>query len=330
VVEADGGGAGAVTVEIVDDLQEIRSEWESLWNRTPDASPFQHPAWVIPWARVYAPGRCRAAALRKDGRLESLAAAFVWERTLLLAGTGPSDHSTALLAPGAETAVDELVDRLADAVHEPFDRIDLKQLPPRTALAAGSEGESCVVLALNGEDGMANVPAKMRSNWRYAVRRLERQGATVELASAEQASDAAAELKRLHLMRWNSEGQEGVIADELVQQHLRLAIAELAGAGLLRMHRLRAGGDVVAVLFAMRGGASTCYYLSGFNPAWAKLSPGTALVGTAIARAAEEGCREFDFLRGQEEYKYGWGAEDRPMGRRVMPAPARENAAACA
>jgi CelD/BcsL family acetyltransferase involved in cellulose biosynthesis len=42
------------------------------------------------------------------------------------------------------------------------------------------------------------------------------------------------------------------------------------------------------------------------------------LVGCAIEAAAEEGAREFDFLRGREAYKYRWGARDRPtFGRRL-------------
>jgi CelD/BcsL family acetyltransferase involved in cellulose biosynthesis len=319
-----------VRIEISSDLAALRGEWEELWKRAPEASPFQHPAWVIPWAEVYAPHRCRAAALRKGGRLEALVPAFVWSQTLLLAGTGPSDHSSPLFAPGSEDLAEAMLDRLVSATDEAFDRIDLKQLPSGSPFARDDSGERCIVLRLDGENGMTNVPKKMRSNWRYSVRRLEREGATVDLVPPEEAEEAAGELKRLHAMRWRAEGEEGVLADDLAGRHIRIAIPQLARAGLVRMHRLRLAGETIAILFAMRGARSTCYYLSGFDPDYAKLSPGTALVGAAIAQAAREGCSEFDFLRGLEEYKYRWGASDRPMFRRLVKAPIRASEAAFA
>jgi len=313
------------------ELQLIRPEWENLWREFPQASPFQSPAWVLSWAQVYAPDRCWAAALWRDGQLAAFVPAFVWNGALLLAGTGPSDHASALFALGTEGAAPDLLRVLADSVAQPFDRIDLQQLASSSpllqiavekAVAASDPADPCLVLTLGGEDGMANVPKKMRSNWRYAVRRLEREGARIDLVRDEEAAAAVRELERLHSMRWEAEGKLGVLADELAVRHLRLAVPELARAGILRMHRLHREGEAIAILLAMRGARSTCYYLSGFEPRWARLSPGTVLVGAAIARAASEGCDEFDFLRGQEDYKYAWGATERPRFRRVIIPPA--------
>jgi CelD/BcsL family acetyltransferase involved in cellulose biosynthesis len=310
-----------------DELPLIRGEWEWLWAEVPDAGPFQSPAWLLPWTEVYAPGRCRAAGLWRDGHLAALVAGFVWQGSLLLAGTGPGDHASPLFAPGTQEKAPSLLEALANAVNEPFDRIDLQQLPPDSPLAnaelngfsaASETGDPCLVLQLGGSDGMANVPKRTRSNWRYSVRRLERERVQLEKVGAEQIAEAAVGLERLHRLRWRAKGEEGVLADDLAARHLRLAIPELARARLLRMHRLQAGTQMVASLFAMRGARSTCYYLSGFDPEWASSSPGTALVGATIAQAAREGCSEFDFLRGQELYKYTWGADDRIRMRRIL------------
>ena len=319
--------SGEIRVIGADDLRAIKAEWGRLWAAVPDASPFQSPAWLLAWAEVYAPGRCRAAALWRDGKLAALVPAFLWEGSLLLAGTGPSDHHSALFVPGAEAAACELLVALAHGTPEPFSRIDLQQLSPDSPVAsvklegftvADHVGDPCLFLRLHGAEGMAAVPKRICSNWRYAMRRLEREGARLEIVAPEQAAEATAELARLHAIRWRAEGEDGVLADEFAERHLSRAIPELAGAGLLRMHRLRHREETVAILLAMRGVQSTCYYLSGFDPAWASLSPGTALIGAAIAQAAAEGCTGFDFLRGEEEYKYRWGAEDRPRLRRVF------------
>ena len=51
----------------------------------------------------------------------------------------------------------------------------------------------------------------------------------------------------------------------------------------------------------------TCfYYQSGFDPVWAKFSPGTVLFSLSIQDAIENGMLEYDFLQGDEPYKFNW------------------------
>lgn len=309
------------------ELQSIRSDWEALWTTGRDSSPFHHPAWLLPWAEVYAPGRCWAVSCRAGGKLAAVVPLFIWEGALLLAGTGPSDHASALFAPEFHSR-SAMLGALAESASEKIGRIDLKQLPPGSPLLEATApadfrsciepGEPCLAVPLSGENGMAAASTRTRSHWRYAIRKLEREGAVMDLVAEGEAPQAAVELERLHALRWNAEGQDGVLADGLAERHLRLAIPELARAGLLRMHRLRLGGETVALVFAMRGSRSTCSYLSGFEPALQKLSPGTTLVGMAITEAAREHCDTFDLLRGDEAYKLKWGAKPQARFRRVL------------
>jgi CelD/BcsL family acetyltransferase involved in cellulose biosynthesis len=59
-------------------------------------------------------------------------------------------------------------------------------------------------------------------------------------------------------------------------------------------------------------------YNSAFDPALASLGPGMVLVGELIELAAEDGCHVLDLLRGDEAYKYQFGAEDRPLERLTL------------
>ncbi|MBV9891007.1 MAG: GNAT family N-acetyltransferase, partial [Rhizobacter sp.] len=68
------------------------------------------------------------------------------------------------------------------------------------------------------------------------------------------------------------------------------------------------------------GEGQTCCYLSGFDPEFARLSPVTALIGETIAGAAREGDRCVDFLRGDEPYKFAWGASPERRWRRLLVA----------
>ena len=45
-------------------------------------------------------------------------------------------------------------------------------------------------------------------------------------------------------------------------------------------------------------------YNSGFAPERAALSPGVVLLAHLIRDAIERRCQKFDFLRGEERYKY--------------------------
>ena len=49
-------------------------------------------------------------------------------------------------------------------------------------------------------------------------------------------------------------------------------------------------------------------YNSGFDPRPARCRPGVVLIARTIEDAIARGFRRYDFLRGEEPYKYGFGA----------------------
>ena len=84
------------------------------------------------------------------------------------------------------------------------------------------------------------------------------------------------------------------------------------------MHALRIGDRIAAVFYGFAHQGTTYYYLSGYDPELEKLSIGTVIVAHALTEAVREGGKVFDFLRGAEEYKYAWGAQDRMNKRRQL------------
>ena len=52
-------------------------------------------------------------------------------------------------------------------------------------------------------------------------------------------------------------------------------------------------------------------YNSAHAQKFSNLSPGIVLMGLLIQEAIEEGYQVFDFMRGDEEYKYQLGGQDR-------------------
>jgi len=81
----------------------------------------------------------------------------------------------------------------------------------------------------------------------------------------------------------------------------------------LRVHRLDVGGLNAAMTVSLVDGGRWGLYNSTLDPTLTALAPGMVLVWGLVRMAADEGCRVFDLLRGDEAYKYRFGAVDRPL-----------------
>jgi len=81
-------------------------------------------------------------------------------------------------------------------------------------------------------------------------------------------------------------------------------------AGMLMFYGIRMAGTLIAVIYGYRVRDRVYSYLSGFDLQYARRSVGAITIGYAVQRAIDSGCQAFDFLQGQESYKYTWGARD--------------------
>ncbi len=317
----------APDIELVRDeaaLSALLPEWSELWERATAATPFQSPAWLVPWLHCFAGHDWVIAVMRRDGRLVGILPLFLVDdahgRRLLPMGAGISDYLDGVF----DSAVGSGEAALLIAALQDWQAVDLPQLPPASPLLdapapyAWSDDrqptEPCPVLPLP-----TVLPPRMRQNLRYYRRRVERRGIVHALATtAAEALPLLESLFDLHGERWRSRGSPGVLADETVRRFHREAVSALASLGLLRMHVLHRDGTPVAVGYMLAAKGRAYDYITGFDPEVAALGAGTVLIGCAIEASAAEGAREFDFLRGREAYKYRWGARDRPtFGRRL-------------
>ena len=79
---------------------------------------------------------------------------------------------------------------------------------------------------------------------------------------------------------------------------------------------LTMGADPIALAVAMFSFAAKkawSVYNSAYDHTEGELAPGMVLMSETIRLAAEEGCEVFDMLRGDEPYKYRFGAVDVPL-----------------
>jgi len=198
--------------------------------------------------------------------------------------------------------------------------VDLPQARPgsiseRVPGVEGFDGETCPVLALPGdwETMRRSLGKSLRGNLGYYARALEKLGSVEVRTATRDTLDADLNaFTQLHQQRWRARWMPGAFADARTRRfHQDLAVRLLA-TDRLRLHTLRLDGRPIAAIHCMVGGTETAYYLGGFDPDFARWSPGTVLTAHAIRTAIErDGSTRFEFLRGNERYKYKWGAEDR-------------------
>lgn len=314
-------------------LAALESDWWDLWQRSSHATPFQSPAWLLPWWEVFQPGELRVVTMRLDGRLVALAPLYE-ERTdnnrrLLPLGIGISDYLDILLDDRTDDAAPEQLVRHIESL----DRWSEWELPEQAPAAAaerlrcpeGCREETgvssiCPVLPLGRCGSLeAALPRRKLRKLRMARRRADRRGdLSVIPADPLNAEVLLQDLVRLNRQRHADSAAPCVFDDPRVEAFHRLAAPRLLRAGLLRLHALMIGPEVAAVYYGLQGRDRAYAYLSGFNPGFQHESPGSLLVGYAIQTAIGEGAQEFDFLRGEEAYKAEWGAVPRASRRRVF------------
>jgi CelD/BcsL family acetyltransferase involved in cellulose biosynthesis len=304
------------------ELRLLATEWHDLWLRSRQ-SPFQSPMWLLPWIEQFTSINLCALVIRAFSRLVAIAPFYTWNdgsaTVLLLAGNGISDYLDVCFDPEYESQLTAALSAWL-ATNDEWDRCEFNQLPVTSPMLpfaqSHASGDPCPILNLTAKSETNYAPPRQLEKLHYYRRRAEKHGRCERIsANPGNAAEVMRELFRLHNLRWRCRGENGVLQNPDIQQfHLDVAI-RLASTGNLRLDALVLNGRIIGAIYALADGSSTYYYLSGFDPEFEKISPGTLLIGHAIERAISEGQVQFNFLRGSEPYKYAWGAKDQPTVR---------------
>ena len=304
-----------------------------LFRADPRATPFQSPAWLDAWWAHLGGGERVDLEARDDaGRLIAALPCFVWHdagvRRLVPVGATQSDYLDALVDPAGPGAAEALW-RAMLGTADRWDELVLHDVRAGSALlgevpdgwpATDTPCETCPVLPLPSAPPL--LPQLGKTQRRKVVHDRHRAdalgGVTVAFAGAHEIDDALTALFDLHEARWRLEGQGGMLASPQVQAFHRAAAPALAAAGLLRMPVVRHEGRIVCVLLGLADARRGYSYVIGSDFSVPKQSFGTLAFAHLIEACVEEGAREFHFLRGEEGYKYGWGAAPTRTWRRVV------------
>jgi len=160
------------------------------------------------------------------------------------------------------------------------------------------------------DEFIVRLSSKFRHNLKRSLRiLLTDEGARFETAATHAQVDAILDaLREMHTERWAAQNRTSRYQNHgYFGFHKRVAHA-LLDTGHLRLHWLMHADGPLAILYCYRYGTKIFYY-SGSFAAHARLtrhSPGNTLRAMAIQSAIAEGCTEFDFLPGDNDYKELW------------------------
>ena len=309
-----------------------------------DARPDARPVGIVPLMHRHEvePGdiQLRTTIRHQDG--PALTAVPPDAKAVFFGASYHADYATLLAAPEDQPAVaDALADYLAhggDPSHpHPWDAVDLRRLrcgdPAADALASAfgrreaacgwtinvEQEDVCPVVTLpvdaTIDDYLGTLGKKERHEIRRKVRRAEAAGEVRLDDSTDPIADLPAFID-LHQRRW---GADGLFPDNPGGDQSRRFVSrmlELLGAdGPLRLAFLSVGGRRIAAGLTFETPDGILYYNAGVDPEARELSPGVLMVERYVRRALERGVPRLDLLRGDEAYKYEWGAVDEPIQR---------------
>jgi len=183
--------------------------------------------------------------------------------------------------------------------------------------ADAAESIPCPYLPLDG--GWDQVEQRFGRSHRQNIGRYRRKlareaGAPVGERLVVSPQDLEITMDRLETMHQSvrlAHGDPGAFATARLGEFHREVARRMLAAGRLRLWHLDVGDRTIAAIECMRFADRVSFYTTGFDLDWAAYGPGRSVMARAIQGAADEGATEFDFLRGDEEYKRAWGTETR-------------------
>ncbi len=315
----------------------LREPWATLLPAAITPLPFQSIAWAEAWYRVFGDdAESLLLAVQDETGAVIGIAPLVLRRTALgrtiqlMGGADVTDYLDIVASERDVRRVWSAVIAHLASIRERWDALDLhcvpqwspshaaivEQLSEMTTVRIVQE-EVCPVVRLGGsfDAYLRSLPKKERHEVKRKARNFERDaptGALRILSGRDEALAALPAFFRLH--RLSAPDKERFLTPD-VEQFFRDMTGAVADAGWLRLYFLDIEGAPVAAMFTFVADGRSLVYNSGFDPAYARISTGMVLTGMVIEDAANNGLTLCDFLRGNEAYKYRFGATDTPIWR---------------
>lgn len=327
-----------VTVTLYTDtsaFHQLRDEWNALVLKSHLNTVFSMWEWHRTWWEAYQPGNLYLVTCRDNaGLLLGIGSWYIKkhpEHGRILEGVGCVDVTDYLDIIADKSAVELVYGALADflvAHRDDYDLIDLCSIPQdsptHTLFTAAlqqrgfsvnvAQQDVCPIIALPAtwDEYLNTLNKKQRHELRRKLRRAE--GVDEKVSWFIVADDANLDDEITHffrLMAASDPQKQRFLENERHVTFFRNIMPIMRERGWLEMSFLTIDGERAAGYINFVYGERVMVYNSGLDhQTFGQFSPGIVLLAYNIQYAIERGYRYFDFLRGDEEYKYRLGGQD--------------------
>jgi CelD/BcsL family acetyltransferase involved in cellulose biosynthesis len=328
--------------QVICDPNEFASysdEWNQLLAESASHVPFLRHEYLFTWWQTLGGGEWKLADLylvmarQNGGRLCGVAPLFFTENhqgeaaLMLLGSVEISDYLDILARPqDLQDFVNGLLVHL-EGIHDPawtvldfYNILDSSPTLPALKTAAEERGwnyseeklHHCPYIPLPGdwETYLVSIDKKQRHEIRRKMRRIEETDVPVRWYILDQPDHMEAEIDDfLNLMAQDREKQ--AFLTEVMRSQMRAMVKAAFEAGWLQLAFLEIDGEKAAGYLNFDYDSHIWVYNSGMDFRFGTYSPGWVLLGYLLKWANDHGRQAFDFMRGNEDYKYRFGGVDR-------------------
>jgi CelD/BcsL family acetyltransferase involved in cellulose biosynthesis len=329
-------------LEVIRSLEQfdhMKDEWNKLLQDGASHVPFLRHEYLTAWWHSLGGGewsQCElyiATTRRDDGELAAIAPLFLTnnregEPALLIMGSYEiSDFLDVIarptdLVPFLALLLDHLASQDAPVwrVLDFYNILESSPTLPALKTAAESRGwvyrqdclQHCPYIPLPGnwDAYLAGIDKKQRHEIRRKMRRIEDLDINARWYIVQDQASLESEIEDfLRLMGQDAEKQ--AFLTEAMREQMRTTMKISYQAGWLQLAFLEIEGEKAAGYLSFDCNNHIWVYNSGMDERFREYSPGWVLLGYLLQWANEHGRSRFDFMRGNEEYKYRFGGIDR-------------------
>lgn len=304
-------------------------QWEKAWEQLVELmeypSPFVHPDWILTVFKenndILSP---YIILVTQQDKLVGILPLYRRKSGLVreLGYVGDQYHPDPLglccRYENRKICVDVIIDFLLQ--HKNWDVLRLKWFTREGALCwkrskgvvAAESTEPFLVLPESFDIYLNSFKRKKRYNLNAAVRKFEKAGG--RYGSAIAVEDMHEILKQLFLIHKQRSAERNIVSsfsgESIFSFHLAL-VRNMPERVWLRF--LEVNGQIIAILYGFLFCNRFFYYQIAHDPSFRTQSPGTVLLYKVIEECCAEGIGEFNFLQGNEGYKWQWTRESREL-----------------
>lgn len=323
-------------------FDQIRAQWQELLGRSSVNNLYITPVWQELWWSAFQNGRSLAGFYLTDAAGEVTAIASLSraeDQYSLLGNSDTFDYNDFIVAAGAEEIFyPALLDTISANGATRLDLYSISEESPTLAIlpdlarangyavnVAEEDVAPRIELADTWDDYLAGLSKKDRHELRRKLRRLDAQG-NWRWYCVSDPSEAGKRMDTfVDLMRRSDPAKAEFLTEER-EAFFRRMVEATASEGMLRLFFMEMDDLPVASSLCFDYDGVRMLYNSGHDPEYRYYSVGLLLHSLCLRDALEKGYRYFDFLRGNEPYKYRLGGTDRQLYR-ISLEPTSEDAA---